>query len=94
MDIEMPEMDGITATARIRDQLADSDRPYIVALTANAMASDRAHYLNSGMDGYLSKPIDIDALELVIKGAADFRRANWSDAPIGKRSAKGETPNA
>jgi len=75
MDIEMPEMDGLTAAAKIRDQLIDCERPYIVALTANAMASDRVKYIDSGMDGYLSKPIDIDALTLALQDAVSFRRS-------------------
>ncbi|MHA6325831.1 response regulator [Roseivivax sp. CAU 1753] len=62
MDIEMPDMDGVTATAKLRDSLADQVQPYIVALTANAMVSDRESYLQSGMDDYLSKPIDIKNL--------------------------------
>ena len=62
MDIEMPEMDGITATARIHQATDPATRPYIVALTANAMASERDTYLRSGMDDYLSKPIEVAAL--------------------------------
>ena len=73
MDIEMPEMDGITAAARIREQAGDRPRPFIVALTANAMASERENYLRSGMDDYLSKPIDVDALSRSLRAAAEFR---------------------
>ena len=74
MDIEMPEMDGVTATAKLRDVLVDDLQPYIVALTANAMAEDRESYLRAGMDDYLSKPIDIDELTQCLDRAADFRR--------------------
>lgn len=58
MDIEMPVMDGITATATIREQEIASQLPYtpIVAVTANAMDGDRELYLGNGMDDYLSKP--------------------------------------
>ncbi|MEO0402359.1 MAG: response regulator, partial [Pseudomonadota bacterium] len=73
MDIEMPDMDGITATGHIHAALDDKTRPYIVALTANAMASERDSYLKSGMDGYLSKPIDVDALMDTLHAANDFR---------------------
>ena len=62
MDIEMPEMDGIAATERIRAALPEERVPYIVALTANALSTERENYLRSGMDDYLSKPIDVDAL--------------------------------
>ena len=78
MDIEMPEMDGITATGIIRDQHNIDTRPYIVALTANAMASERERYLRSGMDDYLSKPIDVDALLATLKAANRFRELQAS----------------
>jgi CheY-like chemotaxis protein len=90
----MPEMDGMTAAAWIRDRLADRERPYIVALTANAMAAERLHYLNSGMDSYLSKPIDVDTLTSVLKDAACFRRTNRSGVPVGAPPAGGGKANA
>ncbi len=74
MDIEMPDMDGIAATHQIREALAGKRVPFIVALTANAMSEERDKYLRSGMDDYLSKPIDVDALSKSIK-AARVRRA-------------------
>ena len=59
MDVQMPEMGGIEATRIIREREAPSGRhTRVVALTAHAMAGDRERYLESGMDGYLSKPID------------------------------------
>ena len=73
MDIEMPGMDGITATGKIRDAMTAAEMPYVVALTANAMASERDRYLRSGMDGYLSKPIDLDALKASLRDAAKHR---------------------
>lgn len=73
MDIEMPDMDGITATGKIRDVMPNAEMPYVVALTANAMASERDRYLRSGMDGYLSKPIDLDALKASLRDAAKHR---------------------
>lgn len=74
MDIEMPHMDGVTATAELRKRLPPERHPYIVALTANAMAQDRESYLRSGMDDYLSKPIDIDALTQCLDRATEFHR--------------------
>ncbi len=62
MDIQMPELDGLEATRRIRARWADGARPRIVALTANAMAEDRAATVEAGMDDYLSKPIRPDEL--------------------------------
>jgi PAS domain S-box-containing protein len=63
MDIQMPEMDGLEATRRIRRQYTGNRRPWIIAMTANAMDSDRKNCFEVGMDGYLSKPVRIEALE-------------------------------
>jgi signal transduction histidine kinase/CheY-like chemotaxis protein/HPt (histidine-containing phosphotransfer) domain-containing protein len=61
MDIQMPEMDGITATQTIRADSRFADLP-IVAMTAHAMAGDRERSLAAGMNDHLTKPIDPDAL--------------------------------
>ncbi|MDQ7978589.1 response regulator [Paraburkholderia sp. SARCC-3016] len=61
MDIMMPEMDGLTATAQIRANPRFSQLP-IIALTAKAMAHDRQRCLEAGADDYISKPIDVDKL--------------------------------
>jgi two-component system, cell cycle response regulator DivK len=58
MDIQLPDMDGVTALGRLRDLAATRSIP-VVALTAFAMASDRERLLAAGFDGYLAKPIDI-----------------------------------
>ncbi|MBI2355262.1 MAG: response regulator [Deltaproteobacteria bacterium] len=71
MDCQMPEMDGFTATRRIRTQEAAEQGPRrhvpIIALTANAIAGDRERCLAAGMDDYLSKPFTIDQLRAVLK---------------------------
>ena len=70
MDIEMPDMDGLEATRLIRaSSSSDARQPFIVALTANAMAGDRERYLEAGMDDYLSKPLRVDELVLSLKRA-------------------------
>jgi len=60
MDVQMPEMDGIEATQRVREQereMNPSPHIPIIAMTANAMKGDREQCLDAGMDGYVSKPV-------------------------------------
>ncbi|MEF2145621.1 MAG: PAS domain S-box protein [Desulfovibrionaceae bacterium] len=76
MDIQMPGLDGMQVTRRIRNNPEYghiSDIP-IIALTAHAMADDRTNFLNAGMDGYLAKPLDADALCDVIAKAMQNRK--------------------
>jgi CheY-like chemotaxis protein len=69
MDVRMPEMDGITATQRIRAELPPERQPHIVAMTANAMAEDREACRAAGMDDFVSKPIRIVELSRVLRRA-------------------------
>lgn len=62
MDVQMPEMDGVTATRRICEEWPYAERPWILAMTANAMKGYREECLSAGMDDYISKPIQLDAL--------------------------------
>ena len=63
MDVQMPVMDGLIATAKIREAEVDSGEHLpIIALTANAMDGDRERCLNAGMDGYISKPVHSEEL--------------------------------
>ena len=74
MDIEMPDMDGIEATRLIRASASDeASQPFIVALTANAMAGDRERYLDAGMDDYVSKPLRVEELVASLKKAVSTR---------------------
>ena len=68
MDIQMPEMGGIEATAAIRERERErGGHLRIVALTAHAMAGDRDRYMAAGMDGYLAKPVDRLALYSIVE---------------------------
>ena len=64
MDIEMPVMGGMEATAKILSYERSNRKRHtpIVALTANALTGDRQKYIGAGMDGYLSKPLQLDDL--------------------------------
>jgi CheY-like chemotaxis protein len=66
MDINMPIMDGITATKLIKDLEKDNYKIPIIALTANSIAGDEEKYLAQGMNNYLSKPINVAKLKELI----------------------------
>ncbi|WP_169732758.1 response regulator [Azospirillum halopraeferens] len=66
MDIQMPGLDGYDTTRAIRDDLGLVDLP-IIAMTANALASDRERCLNAGMDDHVAKPVDAAALAAVVR---------------------------
>ncbi len=70
MDVQMPQMDGLEATLRIRKLERDNpDRPkiLIIALTARTMPGDRERCLDSGMDDFLSKPVRTEALQGILE---------------------------
>jgi signal transduction histidine kinase/ActR/RegA family two-component response regulator len=64
MDVQMPELDGLEATRRIKQTIAQA--PWIVAMTAHALEDDRRQCLDAGMDDYLSKPIQLAELSLAL----------------------------
>jgi CheY-like chemotaxis protein len=72
MDVQMPEMDGFEATKNIRS--LDIGQPYIVAMTANALAEDRDICLSQGMDNYISKPMKLETLVSVLKEAYSIKK--------------------
>ena len=66
LDVHMPEMNGLETTQRIRSDLPPQRQPWIIALTASAMAQDREMCLAAGMDDFLSKPIETAALRAAL----------------------------
>jgi CheY-like chemotaxis protein/anti-sigma regulatory factor (Ser/Thr protein kinase) len=75
MDVQMPNLDGVGAMRRIRDQLPEDEHPQIVALTANAVEGDRERYLADGMDAYLSKPLRLQELRVALETAVALSEA-------------------
>jgi CheY-like chemotaxis protein len=72
MDVQMPEMDGLEATRRIRELPPKSGRrPQIVAMTASALESDRQAAFDAGMDDFVGKPVRIEDLQNLVMRAAE-----------------------
>jgi signal transduction histidine kinase/DNA-binding response OmpR family regulator len=67
MDVQMPELDGMEATQRIRQRYGPEALPKIVAMTAFALAGDKEKCLKAGMDDYLSKPFNADQIAAMIR---------------------------
>ena len=80
MDVQMPEMDGLEATRRIRRHLPPGRQPRIVAMTAAAFPEDRARCLEAGMDDYIAKPVDLMGLVEVLRRSAGPRRVGAGHA--------------
>ncbi|MEM9460720.1 MAG: response regulator [Myxococcota bacterium] len=85
MDVQMPRMDGLQATERIRERERGGHLP-IVAMTAHAMESDRTRCLEAGMDGYLSKPVRRAEVLQILQGLPSWQAA---EAPSGSTPPDG-----
>jgi CheY-like chemotaxis protein/HPt (histidine-containing phosphotransfer) domain-containing protein len=84
MDVQMPELDGLGAARRIRSEVPPARQPRIIAMTANAMQSDRALCLAAGMDDYISKPVRIEDLVAALqRGPAAPATIERAAAPSG-----------
>lgn len=80
MDMQMPVMDGIEATVRIRDGCGKSCRRPIIAMTANASDDDRKKCIEAGMDGFQSKPINVEKLRRIVDSVVV--QGSAADTPI------------
>ena len=95
MDVQMPEMDGLEATRQITGRWSSGDRPYIVAMTANALKGDRESFLAAGMDDYVSKPIRVRYLIEALERAAAARGIGQLQASVViKAESQGPTAEA
>ena len=77
MDMQMPDMDGVTATKLIRSADGSAFDPHVrvIAFTAHAMAGDREKFFEAGMDDYLSKPVEVEALDRALARAMAARKS-------------------
>lgn len=75
MDVQMPELDGLEATRRIRQEPPVGGRPRIIAMTANAIQGDREKCFAAGMDDYVSKPIQIATLQQALEACTSLTPA-------------------
>jgi CheY-like chemotaxis protein len=73
MDIQLPDMDGVTALGRLREEPVTAALR-VVALTAFAMRDDRERFLAAGFDGYMTKPIDIKQFPELIRQQCELAR--------------------
>jgi PAS domain S-box-containing protein len=90
MDVQMPVMDGYTATRTIRQKLGFLDLP-IIAMTANAMASDRAACLAAGMNDHIGKPFDLDHLVATLLRFS-VRAPQWAEPTPSNKELANQVP--
>ena len=94
LDWQMPEMDGLEVARHVVATYPPEARPFLAAMTANAMPGDRETCLAAGMDDYLAKPIKLEALRALLQRVAAHRaEASSSPAPAAPPPAAPRTPS-
>jgi CheY-like chemotaxis protein len=88
MDMQMPEMDGLTASRRLCEEFSEGERPRIIAMTANAMQGDREECLQAGMDDYISKPIRVEVLIEALRKCEPNLKIGSRESGVGSREDK------
>ena len=91
MDLQMPEMDGLEATRRIRADLGLRILP-VIALTAGALAEERQRAMEAGMDGFLTKPLDPERLVHMVRGCIERSRESATPPPGRPAEVKASAP--
>ncbi len=94
LDVQMPEMDGLTCAGEIKMRYPKNQHPYLIAMTANAMTGDRETCIAAGMDDYVSKPVRPHELKRALVGAAEALSARNADQPVSpvRPAAAAEAP--
>jgi PAS domain S-box-containing protein len=91
MDVQMPDLDGLEATRQLRDRLQQRSLP-VIALTAGALVEERRRALEAGMDDFLTKPMDPDALVSTLRRHIEARRG--APLPVqARQTASGPPPD-
>ena len=90
MDMQMPEMDGLEATRRIRREAPLNQQPVIVALTANDLQGDREACAEAGMNDYITKPLRVEELVRFLR-ACKPTQAQQTPTPLAARSTSGDS---
>jgi PAS domain S-box-containing protein len=94
LDVQMPEMDGLTCAGEIKMRYPKDQHPYLIAMTANAMTGDRETCIAAGMDDYVSKPVRPHELKRALVGAAEAlsARKNEATAPTAAQAPTTSAP--
>ncbi|MCZ6673536.1 MAG: response regulator [Verrucomicrobia bacterium] len=89
MDMQMPVMDGLEATRKIRQLVGSTERPWIIALTANAMTGHQEMCMEAGMNDFLPKPVKSEAIQQIIQNVPlDISRPPFKVKVKGKLSLR------
>ncbi len=94
MDVQMPDMDGLEASRLIGKEWPPEQRPRIIAMTANAMQGDREECLAAGMEDYLTKPIQVNALQEALERTGLRTRRRTHPLGASEKSSAGTMSSA
>jgi signal transduction histidine kinase/DNA-binding response OmpR family regulator len=94
LDVRMPEMDGLAVARHVCQHWPPAQRPYMIAVTANAMHGDREQCLSAGMDDYISKPVEFEQLTRAFERyRARLDKAHPATPPAPADNDQPETPS-